>query len=71
MLDLQRRLVETEDRRSADRRRSNLEVAADERRRRSVPSNLPAGQGSITPRDPFEIRDTTANAPVVFGADER
>ena len=71
-LDLQRQLVETEDRLSAARRLYNLEVAAYERRRRSVPSNLLAGHGPITPRHPFQIRDAAAaHAPVVFGADER
>lgn len=71
-LDLQRQLVETEDRLLAARRLYNLEVAAYERRRRSVPSNLLAGHGPITPRHPFEIRDAAAaHAPVVFGTDER
>ncbi len=71
-LDLQRQLVETEDRLSAARRLYNLEVAAYERRRRSVPSNLLSGHGPIMPRHPFEIRDAAAaHAPVVFDAEER
>lgn len=58
--DLQRQLVETEDRISASRRLYNLEVAAYERRRRSVPSNVVAGAFGFAVRRPFEIRDAAA-----------
>jgi LemA protein len=54
--DLQRQLVETEDRIAAARRLYNLEVAAYERRRRSVPSNLVAHR-RLPARRMFEIRD--------------
>jgi LemA protein len=55
--DLQRRLVETEDRIAASRRLYNLEVAAYERRRGSVPSNLVASTFGFGPRTSFEIQD--------------
>lgn len=55
--DLQRQLVETEDRISASRRLYNLEVAAYERRRRSVPSNVVAHTFSFEERRLFEIQD--------------
>jgi LemA protein len=58
--DLQRQLVETEDRIAASRRLYNLEVAAYERRRRSVPSNLVASTFAFGPRAPFEIQDAAA-----------
>lgn len=64
--DLQRQLVETEDRISAARRLYNLEVASYERRRRSVPSNVVASTAGFAPRDMFEIRDPAAeHAPQV------
>jgi LemA protein len=59
-LDLQRQLVETEDRISAARRLYNLEVAAYERRRRAVPSNVIAGAFSFEARELFEIQDAAA-----------
>ena len=59
-LDLQRQLVETEDRISASRRLYNLEVAAYERRRQAVPSNLVAAMFSFESRDLFEILDAAA-----------
>jgi LemA protein len=58
--DLQQQLVETEDRITSARRLYNLEVAAYERRRRSIPSNLVAGLFSFAPRDLFEIQDAGA-----------
>ncbi|MFO7961108.1 MAG: LemA family protein [Nitriliruptoraceae bacterium] len=58
--DLQRQLVETEDRIAAARRLYNLEVASYERRRRSVPSNLVASGAGFEPRTMFEIRDPAA-----------
>jgi LemA protein len=58
--DLQRQLVETEDRIAAARRLYNLEVAAYERRRGSVPSNLVAGWFGFGARAPFEIQDAAA-----------
>jgi LemA protein len=58
--DLQRQLVETEDRIAASRRLYNLEVAAYERRRRSVPSNVVASVFEFGPREMFEIRDAGA-----------
>ena len=58
--DLQRQLVETEDRIAAARRLYNLEVAAYERRRRAVPSNLVASVGGFDTRRMFEIRDPAA-----------
>lgn len=70
--DLQRQLVETEDRISAARRLYNLEVAAYERRRRSVPSNVIAWAASLSRRRPFELRDpVAAHSPVVFGSEGR
>jgi LemA protein len=58
--DLQRQLVETEDRIAAARRLYNLEVASYERRRRSVPSNLVASTAGFQARRMFEIRDPAA-----------
>jgi len=58
--DLQRQLVETEDRIAAARRLYNLEVASYERRRRSIPSNLVANGAGFEPRRMFEIRDPAA-----------
>lgn len=58
--DLQRQLVETEDRVSASRRLFNLEVAAYERRRRSVPSNVIANAFGFDERRLFEIQDAAA-----------
>ncbi|MFP4635408.1 MAG: LemA family protein [Nitriliruptoraceae bacterium] len=70
--DLQRQLIETEDRISAARRLYNLEVAAYQRRRRSIPTNLIAWAAELPPRRPFEIRDASAaHAPQVFGVEER
>lgn len=64
--DLQRQLVEIEDRIAASRRLYNLEVAAYERRRRAVPSNLVAATFAFPPRPLFEIRDpVAAHAPHV------
>ena len=64
--DLQRQLVETEDRIAASRRLYNLEVAAYERRRRSVPSNLVAWLFDMAERTLFEIQDpAAAHAPHV------
>lgn len=63
--DLQRQLVETEDRIAAARRLYNLEVAAYERRRRAVPSNLIASTAGFTARPMFEISDpAAAHAPL-------
>jgi LemA protein len=58
--DLQTQLVETEDRITASRRLYNLEVAAYERRRRAVPSNVVAWLFRFGPRDLFEIQDAGA-----------
>ena len=58
--ELQTQLVETEDRISASRRLYNLEVAAYERRRKAVPSNLVAWLFSFGERELFEIRDAGA-----------
>jgi LemA protein len=58
--DLHRQLVETEDRIAASRRLFNIEVAAYERRRGSVPSNIVAGIFSFEPRQMFEILDAAA-----------
>ena len=58
--DLQRQLVETEDRIAAARRLYNLEVAAYERRRQAVPSNLVAQSFGFEPRASFEIQDAAA-----------
>jgi LemA protein len=67
-LDLQRQLVETEDRIAASRRLYNLEVAAYERRRRSVPSNVIAGRFGFERREMFEMRDASAeHAPRLAG----
>jgi LemA protein len=64
--DLQRQLIETEDRIAASRRLYNLEVAAYERRRGSVPSNLVAWVFELPPRTVFEILDpAAAHRPVV------
>lgn len=65
--DLQRQLVETEDRISASRRLFNLEVAAYERRRRSVPSNVVASAFGFAERRPFEIEDAAAAHAVDVG----
>ncbi|MFA9429130.1 LemA family protein [Egicoccus sp. AB-alg2] len=59
-LDLQRQLVETEDRISASRRLYNLEVAAYERRRQAFPSNLVASAFGFDRRPLFEILDAAA-----------
>jgi len=59
-LDLQRQLVEIEDRLSASRRLYNLEVAAYERRRQAVPSNVIASTFGFEPRPLFEIQDAAA-----------
>lgn len=66
-LDLQRQLVETEDRISAARRLYNLEVAAYERRRRAVPSNIIASAFSFEARKLFEIQDAAAEHAVHVG----
>lgn len=58
--DLSRQLIETEDRIAASRRLYNLEVAAYERRRRAVPSNLVAWAFELPERRLFEIRDPAA-----------
>jgi LemA protein len=58
--DLQRQLVETEDRIAASRRLYNLEVAAYERRRQAVPSNLVASTFGFEARSSFEIQDAAA-----------
>jgi LemA protein len=58
--DLQRQLVETEDRIAASRRLYNLEVAAYERRRQAVPSNLVASIFGFEARVLFEIQDAAA-----------
>jgi LemA protein len=58
--DLHRQLIETEDRIAASRRLYNLEVAAYERRRGAVPSNLVAWACELPPRPLFEIRDPAA-----------
>jgi LemA protein len=58
--DLQRQLIETEDRIAASRRLYNLEVAAYERRRRSVPSSAIAWALELPERALFEIRDPAA-----------
>jgi len=65
--DLQRQLVETEDRISASRRLFNLEVAAYERRRRSVPSNVIAGSFGFGQRRSFEIQDAAAAHAIEVG----
>lgn len=59
-LDLQRQLVEAEDRIAASRRLFNLEVAAYERRRRAFPSNLVASAFGFDRRELFEILDPAA-----------
>jgi LemA protein len=58
--DLQRQLIETEDRIAASRRLYNLEVANYERRRGSVPSNLVAGLFGFERRPLFEVLDAAA-----------
>jgi LemA protein len=58
--DLQHQLVETEDRIAASRRLFNLEVAAYERRRQAVPSNLVASWFGFGARSLFEIQDAAA-----------
>lgn len=68
--DLQRQLVETEDRISAARRLYNLDVAAYERRRRAFPSNVIATSFHFEPESMFEIQDAAAvHAPMVFRTD--
>lgn len=57
---LQNQLVEIEDRITASRRLYNLEVAAYERRRKAVPSNLVASLFHFEPRELFEIQDAGA-----------
>lgn len=64
--DLQRQLVETEDRIAAARHLYNIEVAAYERRRQAAPSNVIATLFSMQPRSMFEIRDpAAAHRPIV------
>lgn len=58
--DLQRQLIETEDRIAASRRLYNLEVANYERRRGSVPSNLVANLFGFERRPWFEVLDAAA-----------
>jgi LemA protein len=58
--DLQRQLIETEDRIAASRRLYNLEVASYERRRGSFPSNLVAWVFTFGPRPSFEVLDAAA-----------
>jgi LemA protein len=58
--DLHRQLIETEDRIAASRQLYNLEVAAYERRRGAVPSNLVAWALELPSRPLFEIRDPAA-----------
>lgn len=58
--ELQRQLIETEDRIAASRRLYNLEVAAYERRRGSVPSNLVASLFEFEARPSFEVLDAAA-----------
>lgn len=58
--DLQRQLIETEDRIAASRRLYNLEVASYERRRGSFPSNLVAWVFTFGPRSSFEVLDAAA-----------
>lgn len=58
--DLSRQLIETEDRIAASRRLYNLEVAAYERRRNAIPSNLVAGWFQMEPRRSFEVLDASA-----------
>jgi LemA protein len=65
--DLQRQLVETEDRISASRRLFNIEVAAYERRRRSVPSNVIANAFGFAERRLFEIQDAAAAHAIEVG----
>ena len=57
---LQSQLVEIEDRITASRRLYNLEVAAYERRRKAVPSNVVASLFNFGPRELFEIQDAGA-----------
>ena len=58
--DLSRQLIETEDRIAASRRLFNLEVAAYERRRSAIPSNLVASWFRMEPRRSFEVLDASA-----------
>ncbi len=58
--DLSRQLIETEDRIAASRRLYNLEVAAYERRRGAIPSNLVASWFRMPPRRSFEVLDASA-----------
>jgi len=65
--DLHYQLVETEDRIAAAYRLYNLEVAAYERRRQTVPSNVIASAAGSDPQQMFEIRDpATERAPPVM-----
>lgn len=64
--DLQRQLVEIEDRIAASRRLYNLDVAAYERRRQAFPSNLVASSFGFDREPLFEIQDAgAAHAAVV------
>lgn len=64
--DLQRQLVEIEDRIAAARRLYNLDVAAYERRRQAFPSNLVASSFGFDREPLFEIQDAgAAHAAVV------
>lgn len=58
--DLGRQLIETEDRIAAARRLYNLEVAAYERRRQALPSNLVASSFGFPARRSFEVLDAAA-----------
>lgn len=58
--DLQRQLVEIEDRIAASRRLYNIDVAAYQRRRQAFPSNLVAGAFGFGPETLFEIEDAGA-----------
>jgi LemA protein len=58
--DLQRQLIEAEDRIAASRRLYNLEVASYERRRNAFPSNVVAWVFTFEPRPSFEVLDAAA-----------
>ena len=58
--DLQRQLVEIEDRIAASRRLYNIDVAAYERRRLAFPSNLVASSFGFHHEELFEIEDAGA-----------
>ena len=62
-LELQRQLVETEDRIAAARRLYNIDVMQYNRRTEAVPSNLIAGMFSFARRDLFELEDRAIAAP--------